>query len=190
MTKLKRVVQPFLAQLLKGDYMARNVKIVFVSPATGITAIAAINLDDKVRNDTESPLHGLTDDEFVEYWRQRIFKNEGGSDSMPYRIVSDEEIENAEWEFRSAWIETEFNIDMDKARLIHMDKIRSIRNRELAAKDISFMRAVEDGNTDTQATIATEKQTLRDIPQTLDIVTDIDTPEKLKNKWPEGLPKE
>ena len=68
MTKLKRVVQPFLAQLLKGDYMARNVKIVFVSPATGITAIAAINLDDKVRNDTESPLHGLTDDEFVEYF--------------------------------------------------------------------------------------------------------------------------
>ena len=77
---------------------------------------------------------------------------------------------------------------MDKARLIHMDKIRSIRNRELAAKDISFMRAVEDGNTDTQATIATEKQTLRDIPQTFDLTTD--TAEELKNKWPEGLPKE
>ena len=81
-------------------------------------------------------------------------------------------------------------VNMTKARAIHLAEIRRVRNLELAAKDITFMRAVEDGNTDTQATIATEKQTLRDIPQTLDIVTDIDTPEKLKNKWPEGLPKE
>ena len=82
------------------------------------------------------------------------------------------------------------NVNMAKARVIHMDKIRVIRNRELAAKYISFMRAVEDGNTDAQATIKTEKQNLRDIPQTFDITTGVDTPEKLKAKWPDGLPKE
>ena len=82
------------------------------------------------------------------------------------------------------------NVNMAKARVIHMDKIRVIRNRERASKDISFMRAVEDGNTDAQATIKTEKQNLRDIPQTFDITTGVDTPEKLKAKWPDGLPKE
>ena len=82
------------------------------------------------------------------------------------------------------------NVNMTKARVIHMDKIRVIRNRELAAKDISFMRAVEDGNADAQTTIKTEKQNLRDIPQTFDITTGVDTPEQLKAKWPDGLPKE
>ena len=82
------------------------------------------------------------------------------------------------------------NVNMAKARVIHMDKIRVIRNRELGAKDITFMRAVEDGNADAQATIKTEKQNLRDIPQTFDITTGVDTPEKLKAKWPDGLPKE
>ena len=79
---------------------------------------------------------------------------------------------------------------MDKARTIHMNNIRAIRDRELAAKDITFMRAVEAGNTSAQSTIATEKQNLRDIPQTFDITTGVDTPEKLKAKWPDGLPKE
>ena len=80
------------------------------------------------------------------------------------------------------------NVNMTKARVIHMDKIRLVRNKELAAKDITFMRAVEAGDTDAQATIATEKQVLRDIPSTFDITTDVDTPEKLKAKWPTELP--
>ena len=77
---------------------------------------------------------------------------------------------------------------MEKARGIQMDKIREMRNKELAALDITFMRAVEDGDTDAQATIKSKKQELRDIPQTFDLTTD--TPEQLKEKWPEGLPKE
>ena len=80
------------------------------------------------------------------------------------------------------------NVDMPKARTIHMDVIRAERNKELAAKDITFMRSVEDGDTDAQATIKAEKQVLRDIPQTFDITTDVDTPEKLKAKWPTELP--
>ena len=77
-------------------------------------------------------------------------------------------------------------VDMPLARGIQMDYIREVRNKELAAKDITFMRAVEAGDTDAQATIATEKQTLRDIPQTFDLTTD--TPTQLKAKWPSELP--
>ena len=78
-------------------------------------------------------------------------------------------------------------INLSKARGIHMDKIREVRNQELAKKDLEFMKALEadDGS---HTAIAKEKQVLRDIPQTFDLTTD--TPEELKEKWPEGLPKE
>ena len=72
------------------------------------------------------------------------------------------------------------NVIMTKARAIHMDAIRVVRNAELVKEDVTFMRAVEDGDTDAQATIKTKKQTLRDMPATFDITTDVDTPEKLK----------
>jgi hypothetical protein len=76
---------------------------------------------------------------------------------------------------------------MSKARGIQMDKIRQVRNAELAKKDIEFMKALEadDGSS---AAIAAEKQVLRNIPQTFDLTTD--TPKELKEKWPDELPKE
>ena len=80
------------------------------------------------------------------------------------------------------------NVNMDKARVIHLEEIRKVRNAELVKEDVTFMRAVEDGDTDAQATIKTKKQTLRDLPATFDITTDVDTPEKLKAKWPTELP--
>ena len=80
------------------------------------------------------------------------------------------------------------NVDMTKARAIHLEEIRKVRNVELAAKDVPFMRSVEDADTDAQATIKAEKQALRDIPATFDLTTDVDTPEKLKAKWPTELP--
>ena len=78
------------------------------------------------------------------------------------------------------------NVNMTKARAIHMDAIRAVRDAELLAKDVTFMRAVEAGDTSAQATIATEKQVLRDIPQTFDLTTD--TPVQLQAKWPSELP--
>jgi len=78
-------------------------------------------------------------------------------------------------------------INMPKARGVQMDRIRIARNAELDKKDIQFMRAIE-ANDGSQTTIAAEKQVLRDIPQTFDLTTD--TPEELKQKWPESLPKD
>jgi len=80
------------------------------------------------------------------------------------------------------------NVNMAKARAIHLEEIRKVRNAELAKEDVTFMRAVEAGDASDQATIATKKQTLRDIPATFDITTGVDTPEKLKAKWPTELP--
>lgn len=81
-------------------------------------------------------------------------------------------------------------VNMAKARGVQMDKIRVQRNYELMKKDLESLRAIESGDAVAQITIATEKQALRDIPQTFDLTTDNDSPEELKQKWPEGLPKE
>ena len=83
---------------------------------------------------------------------------------------------------------TKCRIDMPKARGVHMDKIRAVRNAELVKEDIIFMRAVEAGDTSAQAAVATKKQVLRDIPATFDITTGLTTPELLKAKWPSELP--
>ena len=79
------------------------------------------------------------------------------------------------------------NVNMTKARAIHLAEIRKVRNTELAAKDVTFMRAVEAGDADAQATIGTEKQTLRDLPATFDLTT-AGTPALLKGLWPSELP--
>lgn len=77
-------------------------------------------------------------------------------------------------------------VNMAKARAIHLAEIRRVRDAELAALDIPFMRAIEAGDRDAQAMIAQQKQTLRDIPQTFDLTT-VRTPEQLKALWPDGL---
>ena len=80
------------------------------------------------------------------------------------------------------------NVNMTKARAIHLTEIRRVRNEELVKEDITFMRAVEAGDASAQSTVATKKQVLRDIPATFDITTGITTPELLKARWPSELP--
>jgi len=111
-----------------------------------------------------------------------------GADA-PHYVVDESALPGDHYFFDAwEWVDGAVAVNMAKARVIHMDKIRISRNRELAAKDITFMRAVEDSDTAAQSAITTEKQTLRDIPANFDITTGVDTPEQLKAKWPDGLP--
>ena len=80
------------------------------------------------------------------------------------------------------------NVNMTQARAIHLVEIRRVRDEELVKLDVPWMKAVEAGDTDAQATIKAEKETLRDLPATFNITTGVDTPEKLKAKWPTELP--
>ena len=72
------------------------------------------------------------------------------------------------------------NVNMNKARDIHRDKVRQARNPKLAEKDVEFQRALETG-ADTTAIVA-DKQALRDAPAAaaIDAAT---TPEELKAAW-------
>jgi hypothetical protein len=57
-------------------------------------------------------------------------------------------------------------INIDKAKAIKLDQLRAERAPKLAALDLAFMRAVERGDTAEQASIAAEKQALRDVTKT------------------------
>ena len=54
-------------------------------------------------------------------------------------------------------------INIDKAKAIKSDALRAERAPLLAALDLAFMRAVEQGDLLAQASIAAQKQALRDV---------------------------
>jgi len=89
-------------------------------------------------------------------------------------------------DFRNAWrfIAGKIEVDMPKARLIHMDKIRAERNKKLTQLDKDWMKAMGQGGD--AVSIENERQILRDIPQTFDLEI-YPNPTALKAAWPVEL---
>jgi hypothetical protein len=54
-------------------------------------------------------------------------------------------------------------INIDKAKAIKLDQFRAERVPKLAALDVAFVRALEQGDTAEQSRIVAEKQALRDV---------------------------
>jgi len=75
-------------------------------------------------------------------------------------------------------------VNPDKAKAIWKDKWREARKPILASLDIEFMKAVEAGDSEKQAEIASKKQALRDVTQTK---INGNTPEEIKAVWPSVL---
>lgn len=90
--------------------------------------------------------------------------------------------------FRDAWEDTGIAVvvNMPKARVIHMSRVRRVRDAELKALDVPFMKALETGNAAEQRRVAKIKQALRDIPQTFDLAP-YTTPVTLQEAWPTEL---
>jgi len=104
-------------------------------------------------------------------------------EGVPYKIVDSLEVDN---DYFSAYDYSEWSgaeVNIDKAKAIHLDKFREERKPKLAALDVAFMRAVEQGDTAKQAEIAGAKQDLRDITKT----PLPDTLEEIKAVWPSTL---
>ena len=83
-------------------------------------------------------------------------------------------------------------IDLEKAKEIHKDHIRNVRNPLLQAKDVEYMRAQEAGDTEKTAAVVAEKQALRDATKLVDNVeitgTSVeDVTAELKQVWNEEL---
>lgn len=67
--------------------------------------------------------------------------------------------------FRNAWMLSagKVTVDMSKARDIHRDHLRTLREPLLKALDIDYQRADEAGDAKAKAAIAKRKQGLRDV---------------------------
>ena len=83
-------------------------------------------------------------------------------------------------------------IDLEKAKEIHKEHIRNVRNPLLQAKDVEYMRAQEAGDTEKTAAVVAEKQALRDATKLVDNVeitgTSVeDVTAELKQVWDEEL---
>ena len=96
---------------------------------------------------------------------------------------------DAACEFFNAWEWTDgITVNMPKARTIHMNRIRLVRNSELVKLDGPWLKATDTGNTAEQQRIAALKQALRDIPQTFKL-SNYRSPVTLKAAWPPQLPR-
>ena len=76
--------------------------------------------------------------------------------------------------------------DMAKARAIHLDRIRKVRDKKLQELDVQSIRAIEDKDVPTENRIKAEKQVLRDLPATFDLTPATNTDE-LRGLWPTEL---
>ena len=90
--------------------------------------------------------------------------------------------------FRGAWTLSGQVIseDMDEAKKIFKDKIREVRKPLLEAQDVLYMKAIEDGDSSAQSTVATKKKELRDAPAA-SAITNAKTIAELKAAWNTSL---
>ena len=79
-------------------------------------------------------------------------------DAASLTVPADRTFHNA-WQFNGAAIE----IDMAAAREIHKDRLRAERGPRLDALDADWFRAAETANASAQASVAAQKQALRDV---------------------------
>jgi len=158
---------------------------VFLTPNDkGHLTIVYPPYDDSARS---SVFPGLTDDEVLDAVIQ--IRIEAGLQTAGAPIYREEDTNlPADHSFFRAWEwgNGGVRVNMVKARAIHMDNIRVIRDAALVKLDVSFLRAVESLDKAAQIKIANQKRVLRDIPQTLDL-DQYKTAAALKAAIPAGL---
>ena len=105
--------------------------------------------------------------------------------NTPYKIVDsllsgfDNDYFNA-YEFHP---ELGAEVNIDKAKAIHLNKFRAARAPKLAALDIAYSRADETADAAKKAEVAAQKQALRDVTKT----ALPDTLPEIKAVWPDIL---
>jgi tRNA U34 5-methylaminomethyl-2-thiouridine-forming methyltransferase MnmC len=104
-------------------------------------------------------------------------------ENTPYKIVESLDIDDSYFDAYEFNPETGAEINIAKAKQIHLDKFRAARAPKLAKLDIDYMRALEVEDSVKASQIAIAKQELRD-------VTKIELPDTLpeiKETWPSIL---
>jgi hypothetical protein len=100
----------------------------------------------------------------------------------PYSIIEDFKVDH---EFFEAYDYSELGpvFNVERGKEIQRQKWRELREPILKELDVIYMKALEQGDSATQADVAAKKQALRDITL-LELPDDI---ESIRNTWPEIL---
>jgi hypothetical protein len=82
-------------------------------------------------------------------------------------IVEDDAVES-DRTFRNAWVTSKgksTEVDLDKSKVIAIEKVRQARTPKFQELDVAYQRAVEEDDSDKQAAVVVKKQTARDAPE-------------------------
>jgi|TARA_R110002020_G_C15889723_1_gene739958 hypothetical protein len=79
-----------------------------------------------------------------------------------------------------------FSVNLTKARNLHIDSIRVIRNRELEKLDADYMKALEADDSSAQTTVKNKKIDLRNMPANVPAVGTFADADAVKAYWPSG----
>jgi hypothetical protein len=132
--------------------------------ATAATAVRDLDVDSVAGATLEFP----TQDEEIAKWhpdrQARVAARHG--------VIAAATIP-ADRMFRDAWCHAggHVDVDMDAARGIHRDRMRQARAPLLAALDIAYQRADEQGDAAAKAAVVAQKQALRDVTDDPTIAT-------------------
>jgi hypothetical protein len=99
---------------------------------------------------------------------------------LPYKIVDSLDIDNDYFNAYDYSEEAGAEVNIDKAKDLHLDKFRAARTPLLAKLDIDYMRALEVEDSVKASAIAVAKQELRDVTK----ITLPDTLPEIKEVWP------
>jgi hypothetical protein len=104
-------------------------------------------------------------------------------EGVEYKIVESVDIDSDYFNAYEFDAELGAKVNIEKAKVIHLDKFRSARKPKLDKLDIEFMKAVEANDEEKKAEIVAAKQALRDVTLTPlpDDLADI------KATWPDIL---
>ena len=150
-------------------------KIIYTDESGGVHIVYPAE-----KKDLEKVFGDLTDEQFENHiWTKSVPES-----AINARYLDDSEIITDRY-FREAWEDDgSLTINLNKARTIHMDNLKVIRNEKLNDLDTEYLKMLEKGG-DTKH-IAEQKQLLRDMP-TLYNLDEITNLEELKNFKPDIL---
>ncbi len=144
------------------------------------------------------PVHAEWIDEAAGWWRreptdtvirEQISRGQQSylGPTSGYRIIDASEVPQ-DRTFRAAWKHRtgKIEVDMPRARQVHLDRIRVARAPILDQLDRDWMKATGQGKKADADAVETKRQKLRDLTTAVDVEA-AQTPEGLKAIWPSEL---
>jgi hypothetical protein len=102
---------------------------------------------------------------------------------LPYKIVDSLDIDDSYFNAYDYSEEAGAEVNIDKAKALHLDKFREARTPKLQKLDIDYMKAIEVEDSVAASQIAVAKQELRDVTQ----LPLPNTLPEIKSTWPDIL---